>query len=64
MIDINLLRTNPDLVRENIKKKFQDVKLPLVDEVIELDKARPRRHDRGRRPAQPAQGASPSRSAA
>ena len=39
MIDINMLRTNPDLVRENIKKKFQDVKLPLVDEVIELDKA-------------------------
>ena len=39
MIDINLIRTNPDLVRENIKKKFQDSKLPLVDEVIELDKA-------------------------
>ena len=39
MLDINLLRTNPDLVRENIKKKFQDQKLPLVDEVIELDKA-------------------------
>ena len=38
MIDINLLRTNPDLVRENIRKKFQDQKLPLVDEVIELDK--------------------------
>ena len=38
MLDINLLRTNPDLVRENIKKKFQDQKLPLVDEVIELDK--------------------------
>ena len=38
MIDINLIRTNPDLVRENIKKKFQDYKLPLVDEVIELDK--------------------------
>ena len=37
MIDINLLRTNPDLVRENIKKKFQDHKLPLVDEVLELD---------------------------
>ena len=37
MLDINLLRTNPDLVRENIKKKFQDAKLPLVDEVIELD---------------------------
>ncbi|MBR1586426.1 MAG: serine--tRNA ligase [Clostridia bacterium] len=38
MIDINLIRTNPDLVRENIKKKFQDDKLPLVDEVLELDK--------------------------
>ncbi|MBQ8081167.1 MAG: serine--tRNA ligase, partial [Clostridia bacterium] len=38
MLDINLLRTNPDLVRENIRKKFQDQKLPLVDEVIELDK--------------------------
>ena len=38
MIDINLIRTNPDLVRENIKKKFQDQKLPLVDEVLELDK--------------------------
>ena len=37
MLDINLLRTNPDLVRENIRKKFQDAKLPLVDEVIELD---------------------------
>ena len=38
MIDIKLLRTEPDIVRENIKKKFQDEKLPLVDEVIELDK--------------------------
>ena len=38
MIDINLLRNNPDLVRENIKKKFQDKKLPLVDEVLELDR--------------------------
>ncbi len=38
MIDIKLLRTDPDLVRENIKKKFQDEKLPLVDEVIALDK--------------------------
>ncbi len=37
MIDINLLRTNPELVKENIKKKFQDQKLPLVDEAIELD---------------------------
>ena len=38
MLDINLIRTNPDLVRENIKKKFQEAKLPLVDEVLELDK--------------------------
>ena len=37
MIDIKLLRETPDIVRENIKKKFQDAKLPLVDEVIELD---------------------------
>ena len=40
MIDIKLLRDDPDLVRENIKKKFQDSKLPLVDEVIELDNQR------------------------
>lgn len=38
MIDINLIRNNPELVKENIKKKFQDKKLPLVDEVIFLDK--------------------------
>ena len=38
MIDIELIRNNRDLVRENIKKKFQDEKLPLVDEVYELDK--------------------------
>ncbi len=38
MIDINLIRTNPDLVKENIKKKFQDHKLALVDEVVALDK--------------------------
>ena len=38
MIDIKILRENPELVKENIKKKFQDEKLPLVDEVIELDK--------------------------
>ncbi len=38
MIDINLIRNNPEIVRENIKKKFQDSKLPLVDEVISLDK--------------------------
>ena len=38
MIDIKLIRTNPEMVKENIKKKFQDDKLPLVDKVIELDK--------------------------
>ena len=38
MIDINLIRDNPELVKENIKKKFQDHKLPLVDEVAELDR--------------------------
>ena len=37
MIDIKFLRENPDVVKENITKKFQDSKLPLVDEVIELD---------------------------
>ena len=37
MIDIKLIRENPELVKENIKKKFQDKKLPLVDEVKELD---------------------------
>jgi len=40
MIDIKFLRENPDVVRENIKKKFQDEKLPLVDEVIALDENR------------------------
>ena len=38
MIDIKFLRQNPDIVKENIKKKFQDEKLVMVDEVIELDK--------------------------
>ena len=38
MIDIKFLRENPDIVKENIKNKFQDKKLPLVDEVIKLDK--------------------------
>ena len=37
MLFINFVRDNPDAVRENIKKKFQDAKLPLVDEVLELD---------------------------
>ena len=39
MLDIKFVRDNPDAVKENIKKKFQDAKLPLVDEVIELDAA-------------------------
>ncbi len=38
MLDIKFIRDNPDVVKENIKKKFQDAKLPLVDEVIALDK--------------------------
>ena len=37
MLDIKFLRENPDIVKQNIKNKFQDSKLPLVDEVIELD---------------------------
>ena len=40
MLDIRFIRENPDAVRENIKKKFQDAKLPLVDEVIDLDTKR------------------------
>ena len=39
MLDIKFVRENPDAVRENIKKKFQDAKLPMVDEVLELDRA-------------------------
>ncbi|MCI5844837.1 MAG: serine--tRNA ligase [Oscillospiraceae bacterium] len=38
MIDMKLLRTNPELVKENIRKKFQDEKLPLVDEILAMDK--------------------------
>ena len=38
MLDIKFLRENPDVVKQNIKNKFQDRKLPLVDQVIELDK--------------------------
>ncbi|MEG0075903.1 MAG: serine--tRNA ligase [Eubacterium sp.] len=37
MLDIKLLRTNPEIVKDNIRKKFQDEKLPLVDEVVEMD---------------------------
>ena len=46
MLDIKFVRANPDAVKENIRKKFQDEKLPLVDEVIAFDEeyreARPR----------------------
>nr|MCR5842329.1 serine--tRNA ligase [Oscillospiraceae bacterium] len=38
MLDIKFVRENPEIVKENIKKKFQDQKLPMVDEVIELDR--------------------------
>ena len=38
MLDIRFVRENPEVVKENIRNKFQDSKLPLVDEVIELDK--------------------------
>ena len=38
MIDLKFLRENPEIVKENIKNKFQDQKLILVDEVIELDR--------------------------
>ena len=37
MLDINLFRTNPELIKENIRKKFQDEKIPLVDRIVELD---------------------------
>ena len=37
MLDLKFLRENPDVVKQNIKNKFQDRKLPMVDEVIQLD---------------------------
>ena len=40
MLDIRFIRENPEAVKENIQKKFQDSKLPLVDEVIDLDAKR------------------------
>ena len=40
MLDLKFVRENPDLVKQNIKNKFQDEKLPLVDEVIRLDAER------------------------
>ena len=38
MLDIRFVRENPEIVKQNIRNKFQDAKLPLVDEVLELDK--------------------------
>ena len=38
MLDIKFVRENPEIVKQNIRNKFQDKKLPLVDEVLELDK--------------------------
>ena len=40
MLDMKFLRENPDIVKQNIKNKFQDEKLPMVDKVIELDEKR------------------------
>ena len=40
MLDIKFIRENPEIVKENIRKKFQEAKLPLVDEVIALDTQR------------------------
>ena len=37
MLDMKFVRENPEIVRQNIRNKFQDAKLPLVDEVLELD---------------------------
>lgn len=37
MLDIKFVRSNPEVVKQNIRNKFQDAKLPLVDEVLELD---------------------------
>lgn len=45
MLDLKFVRENPDIVKQNIKNKFQEDKLPLVDEVIALD-ARRERHSR------------------
>ena len=54
MLDIRFIRENPDVVKENIRKKFQEAKLPLVDEVVALDADR--QALQGQRPAvRPAQ---------
>ncbi len=49
MLDIKFVRNNPDVVKENIKKKFQDEKLPLVDEVLEPEPEKQRDQTGSRR---------------
>ena len=61
MIDIKFLKENPELVKENIRKKFQDRKLPLVDEVIALDAERRDAETKGNTSA-PRRTVSPRRS--
>ena len=51
MLDIKFVRANPDAVKENIKKKFQDEKLVLVDEVLEFDQQYREAKHQGRQPA-------------
>ena len=48
MLDLRFVRENPEIVKQNIRNKFQDAKLPLVDEVIELDAKKPQRQGGGR----------------
>ena len=57
MLDIKFVRENPDIVKENIRKKFQNAKLPLVDEAIALDAQRRAGHRRRRVPEGRAQQA-------
>ena len=62
MLDLKFVRENPDIVKQNIKNKFQDGKLPLVDEVIALD-AENRATRRKLTISEPAETSCPSRSA-
>ena len=57
MIDLKFLRENPEAVKENIKKKFQEEKLPLVDQVLALDAENRRTIQRGQRVRAPARNA-------
>ena len=63
MLDIRFVRENPDAVKENIRKKFQDAKLPLVDEVIALDAEYRAAIGEGQRPARKSQQAVQAESA-